>query len=46
MISQLGMQPKSMGVTLNYEQLLLDDIDSLEWDKELHLEFDGFELEI
>lgn len=33
-------------VTPDYEQLLLDDIDSMEWDKELHSEFDGFELEI
>jgi len=33
-------------VTLDYEQLLLDDVDSLEWDKELYSEFDGFELEM
>ena len=33
-------------VMLDYEQLLLDDVDSMEWDKELHSEFDGFELEI
>jgi len=33
-------------VTLDYEQMLLGDIDSLEWDKELYLEFDGFELEM
>ena len=33
-------------VMLDYEQLLLDNVDSMEWDKELHLEFDGFELEI
>ena len=30
-------------VTLDYEQFLLDDVDSLEWARELYLEFDGFE---
>ena len=32
-------------VTLDYEQFLLDDVDSLEWVRELYLEFDEFELD-
>ena len=33
-------------VNLDYEQLLLDDIDSLKWEKELYSEYDGFDLEM
>ena len=34
-------------VTLDYEHMLLEDVDCLEWDKELHSEWgDGFELEM
>lgn len=33
-------------VNLDYEQLLLDDIDSSEWEKELYSEYDGFDLEM
>ena len=31
-------------VLLNYQELLLDDVDAFEWEKEL--DFDSFELEL